>query len=601
MSNSPHLIPDTESATLSSIFSERVQRTPGAIAYIQFHKPTKTWQEFSWRQMADDIARLQRDLLREGLKSGDKIAIMSGNSREWVMFDQAAHGLGLVVVPIYTNDRPDNVAYILENAEVKLLVVENAVQLRGLDEVAKQLNYLKKIISIKALDADKVMLSNAVSLGDWISPEPASLISKAIDKDALATIVYTSGTTGKPKGVMLSHRNILNNVYSALQLVDIYEEDRFLSFLPLSHMLERMAGYYLPIVSGSSVAFSRSIPQLASDLVEIKPTVMVSVPRIFERVYGKIQDKLAKEKPIKKQLFMKAVDIGWKKFQYQQGKGGWSPALLFHPVLDKLVGAKIREKMGGSMRLTVCGGAALSDSIARFFIGLGIPILQGYGLTETSPVISVNTLQSNDPSSIGVVLPGIEVRIGESDEIQTKSDCVMLGYWKNDQASSEIFDEDGWLHTGDKGKIENGHLYITGRIKEIIVLANGEKIPPSDMELAVSLDKMIEQAMIIGEGHSFLSALVVLNEDALDQYREQHNQQPDWDFTQDKRLKKVLLDNIKTALHDFPGYAKIRRITICHEPWTVENGLLTPTLKTKRAKIESAYTEQINAMYEGQN
>jgi len=549
--------------------------------------------------MADQVAIIQVSLSQEGLSSGDKIAIMMKNSCDWIVFDQAAQGLGIVVVPIYTNDRPDNVAYILDDAEAKLLVVENNSQLNALMEIEENLSRLTRIVLINSKKTD-LPLGNSVVLDNWISTDQADLQTLPVSKDTLATIVYTSGTTGKPKGVMLSHRNILTNVYSALEVVNAYADDTFLSFLPLSHMLERMAGYYLPVISGSRVAFSRSIAQLAADLLEIKPTIMVSVPRIFERVYGRIQDKLQTESALKQKLFYKAVDAGWLKFQFEQKKRGWHPALLIQPLLDKLVGAKVRDKLGGRMRLTVCGGAALSDKIAQFFIGLGIPILQGYGLTETSPVLAVNTPEKNDPSSVGIILPNIQVRIGENDEIQAKGDNIMLGYWHNEQATREIFSVDGWLHTGDKGKIENEHLYITGRIKEIIVLANGEKISPSDLELAISLDQLIEQTMIIGEGRSYLSALIVLNEDALKQYCIEHGQTYEkWDFTTDKDLHSLVTKKIKAALHEFPGYAKVRRVVICPEPWKVENGLLTPTLKTKRNKIEATYAQQIDDMYAG--
>ena len=383
-------------------------------------------------------------------------------------------------------------------------------------------------------------------------------------------------------------------------MVEVYETDRFLSFLPLSHMLERSIGFYLPLVTGSSVAFSRSIPQLANDLLQIKPTIMVSVPRIFERVYAKIQDKLASESPVKRFIFNTAINLGWRKFEYEQGDKGWSPSLLFYSVLDNMVGKKVRDQLGGQLRFTVCGGAALSEQIAKFFIGLGIPILQGYGLTETSPVISVNKLSANKPASVGMPMTGIEVRVGDNDELLTRSDSVMLGYWNNQQATDDMIDSEGWLHTGDKVSIRDGHIFITGRIKEIIVLGNGEKIPPSDMELAISLDPMIEQVMVVGEGRPFLSALLVLNEAALESYMSFNHIAADssWNPGEDKNLNKKLLSTIKQTLRDFPGYAKIRRIVICPEPWSTENGLLTPTLKMKRQLIEDRFKAQIQQAYD---
>lgn len=283
----------------------------------------------------------------------------------------------------------------------------------------------------------------------------------------------------------------------------------------------------------------------------------------------------------------------------EQGNQSWTPALLLYPLLDKMVGHKVRQQLGGKLRFTVCGGAALSSQIAEFFIGLGIPILQGYGLTETSPVISVNKLEDNVPSSVGLAMPGVDVKIGENDELLTKSDSVMMGYWKNEEATRQMIDEDGWLHTGDKVSIRDNHIFITGRIKEIIVLGNGEKVPPSDMELAISLDNLVDQVMIVGEGKAYLSALLVLNESGLDRYKSENGiTDPHWDYVNDKALNKYLLSIIKRQLKGFPGYAKIRRVSICGEPWSIENAMLTPTLKMKRAVIENHYSGAINNMYD---
>jgi len=583
MHQSKQKISHKEMTTLSSIFKDRAFYSAQKIAYKQYDTESKTWQEYSWQSIAADIGRWQATLLKDGLKSGDKIAIMVSNSREWVTADQAALGLGLIVVPLYINDRVDNISYIINDAEIQCLLIENNAQLKLLTPIKNQLEKLKRVICIKPLGQNKNIFNNIVSLDEWLIKEESEFISIETSPDSLATIVYTSGTTGNPKGVMLSHRNILNNIYSGLSLVDVYSDDVFLSFLPLSHMLERTAGYYIAVVCGSTVAFSRSIPLLGEDLITIKPTVMISVPRIFERVYTKIKDKLAKESKFKNILFNIAIKLGWMKFQVTQRKRFWSPVLLFHPLLDKLVSEKVRQKMGGQLRFTICGGASLSEDIAQFFIGLGIPILQGYGLTETSPVIAVNTLENNVPKSVGMALDNIEVRISENNELLTRSDSVMLGYWHNEEASMEMIDQDGWLHTGDKAEIIDEHIFITGRIKDIIVLSNGEKVSPTDMELAISLSTLIEQVIIIGEAKPFLSAIVVTNKNT-----------PSSDNL-NKDVKKV----IDQALQGFPGYAKIRQFRISDTAWTIENGLMTPTMKLKRAKIEALHASLIEDMYRG--
>lgn len=601
MNNTMDMINHKDVNTLPNIFLERVRRTPDLMAYQQYSRKHKQWQSYSWHQMREQAALWQKTLQNEGLKAGDKVALMVSNSIYWVLFDQACLGLGLVVVPIYTNDRPDNVGYILENAEIQLLLVETPSQLSSLKSIKPQIETLRHVVCINEPGNQNETFANVIHLDDWLVHESGSdFICVGTDSNALATIVYTSGTTGKPKGVMLSHNNIMSNLYSSITMVDVGTQDKLLSFLPLSHMLERTVGYYLPIASGSCVAFSRSIAMLANDLLEIKPTIMVSVPRIFERVFGKIQDKLLTESPLKQRLFNTAIKLGWQKFLYQQKQASWTPSLLFQPLLDKLVGAKVRDKLGGNLRFTVCGGAALSGKIAEFFIGLGVPLLQGYGLTETSPVISVNKISDNIPSSVGLPLSGVEVKVDQNDELLTKSDSVMLGYWKNDEATQAIMSEDGWLHTGDKAQIEQGHIFITGRIKDIIVLANGEKVPPSDMELAISLDNLIEQVMVVGEARAFLSALLVLNEDALARFCMENDLDANSDdILQNKTLTSHLLSIIKNALHDFPGYAKIRRISVCPEAWSIDNGMMTPTLKIKRAVVETAYAAEIDAMYEG--
>jgi len=355
------------------------------------------------------------------------------------------------------------------------------------------------------------------------------------------------------------------------------------------------------MIVGAKIAYSRSIAQLGEDLQQIKPTVLVSVPRIFERVYGKIQEGLKDKSPIARFLFKAAVNVGWHKFLHEQGRASWHPKLIFWSILNKLVAGKVLEKLGGRMRVAICGGAALSEDVAKLFIGLGLPLVQGYGLTESSPVITVNRIEDNIPASIGTALPGTEVRIGENDELQCRSASVMLGYWKNEQASKDTFTEDGWLKTGDKARIDSdGHVYITGRIKDIIVLANGEKVPPNDMELAIALDSLFEQVMVIGEAKPYLTALIVLNPDAwadLAVTLSIHPEAPD--AFNKSVVEQAILERVAARLSKFPGYAQVRKVKVTLEPWTVDDGLLTPTLKTKRPKIMEKYASEIEAMYAG--
>lgn len=580
-----------EADTLGALFQERVRRTPDAVAYTQFDPASERWRDMTWHEMGREVARWQAAFQQENLKPGERVALMLRNCREWAMFDLAAQGLGLVTVPIYTNDRPENIGYILQDAGVRLLLLEGDEQWQNLQQIRHQLAGLNRILTIESVEPMGLQ-PRLATLADWLPAEAGEYETADIASDALASLVYTSGTTGRSKGVMLSHRNILWNIEAGLKLITIYPTDRFLSFLPLSHTLERTVGYYMPIAVGANVAYARSIPQLGEDLMEIKPTIMISVPRIFERVYAKIQAKLADDSAVARKLFNAAVETGWLRFEHDQGRAPWSAKLALWPLYKKLVASKIQAKLGGRLRIAVSGGAALTPEIAKLFIGLGVPILQGYGLTETSPIITANLLEDNVPASVGRVLPGIETKIGENDELLSRSPSVMLGYWNNPQATSDVIDSEGWLHTGDKVRIENEHIFITGRLKEIIVLSNGEKVPPADMEMCIDLDALFEQAMVIGEAKPFLTALIVLNKEACEA------ESIDPTDTSEQQLER-LTARVASHLGSFPGYARIRRIALVQEPWTPENGLITPTLKLRRNRILEQHSAEVEALYSG--
>jgi len=592
-----NLITPGEAETLSGLFYERVHKTPDAPAYRHFDEFTETWKDMSWSQAGAQVARWQAALAAEDLQPGDRVAIMMQNCPEWVMLDQAVLANGLVVVPLYTQDRAENAAYILQNAGVKMLVIGNQEHWDSLQPVRDQLGFLTRIISLTQIDTAGEPDARLTTAGSWL-PDEAELIRINRDKDSLATIVYTSGTTGRPKGVMLSHHNILWNAYRSLQVVNCSSSEVFLSFLPLSHTLERTAGYYLPMMLGACIAYNRSIPQLAEDLVAVKPTILISVPRIFERVYNKIQAGLEEKSPVARALFKLAVSTGWRRFEYQQGRAGWSPQLLLWPLLEKIVAGKVMEKLGGRMRLAVVGGAPLPLGVAHLFIGLGLPMIQGYGLTETSPVISVNPIENNDPAGVGCLLQDVEARISDNDELQIRSPGVMLGYWANEKATSDMIDADGWLHTGDKARLVDGQLYITGRLKEIIVLANGEKVPPADMEMAICMDTLFDQAMVIGDNRPYLSALLVINPEQWEVFAKQSKVNPvEAEACKSARVNEIILERVARQISAFPGHARIRRVCCQLEPWTIENGLMTPTLKIKRNKILEHFEADIEKMY----
>ncbi len=592
-----HLITPDDAKTLDGLFYARVQRTPDQLAYRHYDESCDMWRDLSWADMSRQVARWQAALAGEELQRGDRVAVIMQNCPEWAMFDQAALANGLVVVPLYAQDRAENIAYILQDAGVKLLLLGGQEHWDSIQPVVDQLGFLTSIITVWHIDTATHRDVRLKTVGEWL-PDRAELMPSSWDKNSLASIVYTSGTTGRPKGVMLSHDNILSNAYASLQLVSCASDEIFLSFLPLSHTLERTAGYYLPMMAGAAVAYNRSIPQLADDLIAVRPTIMIAVPRIFERIYNKIQSGLTEKSSLARALFNISVDIGWHRFEHQQKRASWHPKLLFWPLFNLLVAQKVLKKLGGRMNLAVVGGAPLPFDVARLFLALGLPMIQGYGLTETSPVISVNPIKNNDPKGVGVMLNGIEAQISERGELLVRGPGVMLGYWANETATGDMIDADGWLHTGDKARIDGGQLYITGRLKEIIVLSNGEKIPPADMETTIAGDPLFEQVLLVGDGRPFLSALAVLNPELLLTLAEQAGLDPDTENAcNSARIKEMVLEKIATQISSFPGYARIHAVHCTIDPWTIEDGLVTPTLKLKRETIVHRFEAAITEMY----
>jgi len=354
-------------------------------------------------------------------------------------------------------------------------------------------------------------------------------------------------------------------------------------------------------MTGSLTAYARSVQHLGEDLQTIRPTILISVPRIYERVYGAIKARLAEGPAVRRALFDKAVDVGYRRFEHQQGRGPWSIAFLLWPVLDALVASKIRARLGGNLRAALSGGAALSPEISRVFIGLGLTILQGYGLTESSPIISANRPEDNLPASVGTPLPEVEVRIGENGALHVRGPNVMMGYWNNPDATKAMFTEDGWLNTGDTARIdEAGHIFITGRLKEIIVLSNGEKVPPADVEAAITRDPLFEQVLLIGEGKPYLSVIAVVGAEEWSKLAAAAGADAESEAAlRDEQVLDLALNRIAAQMREFPGFAQVRRVTLTREPWTVDNGLLTPTMKLKRAKVIEKFYAELDVMYAG--
>jgi len=534
--------------------------TPERILYRQFAEGG--WRDISAREIAAYAARWQAFLRAEGMAPGDRVALCLKNGIHWVAADQGALGLGLVVVPLYADDNPENVAWCLQNSGTRLLVAESSRMADALQAVATPLP------RVLCLAADPGSGRDVV---EAMLPKQASAFEVApLEDGALATICYTSGTAGRPKGVMLTHGNILANVAACERLRLARSDDVFLSLLPLSHMFERTGGYYLPLAIGAKVTYARSVSQLAEDLASERPTLMFAVPRVFEKFAARVNEALAKS-PAKKRLFDRVVAAGGRA---QRREAGLADRIVLALLRDRVAGP-VLARLGGRMRFAVLGGAPLDPAIAWLFLGLGLPVLQGYGMTEASPVISVNRREGNVPESVGMPLDNVEVRIAADGELLARGPSIMKGYWNNPEASAKSLDREGWLHTGDLAEIRDGRIFIRGRLKDVLVLSNGEKLPPQDVELAILGDGVFEQGILIGEGRPFLTLVAVTRE------------------TDEKNLIRRANDRLK----EFPRYIRVRRVVATREPWTVENGLLTPTLKVKRDRVQEKFDAEIERAY----
>ena len=597
--------------TLPELLAFRAAATPAAEAYRAFDPGTNRWESLNWAQTRDLVTRWSDALAVSHLPAGARVAILLPNSLAAMSADQATLALGGVPVPLHAIDNPGSIAYILADCEASLLIVEQRTQWERIRDVGTALPALQGVVVAHLEPGTPAAPAGeppVTALADWLAagrsdaPRPS-----APTENDLAAIVYTSGTTGKPKGVMLTHRNVVANVKAVLGRVVPRIDDVFLSFLPLSHTFERTAGYYLPIACGSCVAYARSVALLAEDLKTVRPTVLISVPRIYERVLAKVQERLA-DAPLKARLFQAAQAVGWRRFCREQrlplpaGETGALRAAadaLAWPVLRRLAAEPLLAQFGGRVRTAVSGGAALSPAVAHAFLGLGLPLLQGYGMTETSPVVAANGLDDNDPLTIGRALPGVEVRIGENRELQVRGPSVMRGYWSRPEETVKVLAPDGWLSTGDQASITDGRIRILGRIKEIIVTSTGEKVPPADLELAIAADPLFEQVFVLGENRPFIACVAVLNRPEWERLARQlgHNAADPAALNAPATHQAVLARITAQAAH-FPHYAVPRAVRVTLTPWTIENTMLTPTLKLKRLNLLNHFASDIESIYQ---
>ncbi|MBS6616263.1 MAG: long-chain fatty acid--CoA ligase [Sutterella wadsworthensis] len=588
--------------TLPQLLVNSVERYGEREALRQFDKETKSWHSLSYAQLMARVMEWRRAYAAMNLERGTRIGILMPNSIDHACADQAALANGLVPVPLHAIDTPGASAFILSDSRAQVLVTNKLTRWKQIQAAGGDLQDLTAVIITEDEVDDETGMVRGLS--EWLAAGTHVVeLPEGPKEDDLAGIVYTSGTTGRPKGVMLTHGNIVSNVKATLECVFPQVGDIFLSFLPLSHTFERTAGYYLALATGCTIAYNRSVLLLADDLKTIRPTVIISVPRVYERIFARVQDKLKKSRPAARYLFDWAVEIGWRDFcrrnhlPVEHTGRAWLDGLM-RPLVRK-VSSTLLDQFGGRLRIAISGGAALSSKVARTFCGLGLPIIQGYGMTEASPIIAGNNRTLNQPNTVGKPFNNVEVRLGEGDEIQIKGPSITRGYWNRPDATADAFTEDGWFRTGDVGGFnELGLLSIKGRIKEIIVTSTGEKVPPADLEAAIETDPLFSQCYVIGENRPYLSLITVVNPDEWASFAKSCGVDPaDPASLDNPSVKTSALKRAKTAAGEFPHYALPRAVVLTQEPWTIENGLITPTLKLKRGPLSKKFVNVIAQLY----
>ncbi len=595
---------DDEPRTLAELFINAADKhdLPGSLNF----KRDGRWQAISSRAAVERAGNIALGLYSLGLRKGDKAAILASNSPEWTLFDAGCQFAGVVDVPIYTTLAPASVEYILNDAGVRVFFLENREMFERVAPFVDRCTILECFV---LFDDAGVSHEKAITLVELERrgaelrddrPELLHLLVGECDPDEIATLIYTSGTTGEPKGVMLSHNNIISNVIDAGEKYGFSEKDVPLSVLPLSHVFERSA-MYLYIYNGMAVHYAESIEKVPDNLKEVRPTIFVGVPRIFEKVYARAKLQAAQAGGIKEKIFEWAIDVA-KDVALLRERREPVPATLNlkHKAADRLVYSKLREFFGGRLRFCITGGAALSDDIFLIFTGAGISIMQGYGLTETSPVISSNNPTAVKLGTVGRPIRNVKIRIAEDGEVEATGPGIMLGYYKKEQATRDAFTEDGWFRTGDIGEIDReGNLRITDRKKELFKTSGGKYIAPSPIEQMIRSSRFVSQAVLIGDERKFASALIVPNFDMLDSYAKHKGFDPmtPAEYCRDPRIIDLFTRQIEAVTSGLGKFETVKKFRLIAKEFTVEGGELTPTMKLRRRIVDDKYKALIDEMY----
>ena len=586
--------------TLISMFEQSIQQYGSKPALA--HKPKGgTYQDISYAKLGESVDAFSKGLNALGVQKDDRVAILSENRPEWAITDFGSLKAGAVTVPMFSTLTAAQVRYILNDSGAKITCVSTEAQLKKVLSIRDNVPTLEHIILYDAIEDET---PEGVIRFEHICEDAEAAVSgesAEVSEDDIATIIYTSGTTGNPKGVMLTHANFMSNLQACKSLIDVGETDVLLSFLPLSHVFERLGGHYVPIFSGAKVAYAESTFTVARNMQEVSPTVMLSVPRLYETMYDRVLSAVQAGSPLKQKIFHWGVSVGSAvSSAIQQGKNPSALLRMKQGIANKLVFAKLKAATGGRLRFFVSGGAALPQSIAEFFHAAGILILEGYGLTETSPVISMNHPEKWKFGTVGVPVPGVEVQIAEDGEILTRGPHVMKGYFNNETETAAVIDADNWFHTGDIGLIdEDGFVKITDRKKNIIVLSNGKNVAPQPIESALVQSPFISQIMLIGNERKNLAALIVPNFDAFKAWASENGVETD-DLSamlQTSEIQQLIQRDIRSRLMDFADFEQVRRFALLDKEFSQEDDEMTPTLKLKRNVIIEKYGNVIEQMY----
>ena len=605
--NRPPRIPTSadEPSTLVDLFKRVASKHPRPDTINYKHKGE--WLPISSDELLKRARRIAAGLYSIGVRHGDRVALLSESRVEWTLTDAGCVFAGAIDVPIYPTLTPPQVRYILNDSGASVLILANRAKFDELVHVLGECPAIRKVVLFDREDVDGIdvlTLAQLETQGQQLlneQPHLADQLESQISADDLATIIYTSGTTGEPKGVMLTHANLVTNLIDSSGHLAVGEKDRALSVLPLSHVYERQA-MYMYLYEGIAVYFAESLQTIGANLKEVRPTILVGVPRIFEKIYARVRERAAERGKISAALLAWAVKIAR---EYAEFTVSHRPVPLFlrckHAIATNLVFSKWHEAFGGRIRLLLSGGAALPEDLAYIYIGAGIPIIQGYGLTETSPVITSANLDDNRVGTVGRAIPNVEIRIAADGEIETRGPNVMSGYYNRPEETSVVFTEDGWFKTGDIGTIDqDGYLRITDRKKELFKTSGGKYIAPQPIEQAITRSRFVSQVVLIGNGRKFPAALIVPAWEQIESYCRfkgievtSHSE-----LCRHPRILNLFERQIAALTTDLARYEKIKAIALLENEFTIEGGELTPTLKVKRRVIDEKYRDVIDRMYE---